>query len=131
MRVPLQQYPYPYPLTKLGFNDVTTTLANTVETMENAPSNALGKKNINKIVEKAVAKGTAIVRDEMQTMETRLTTQTKNFATYAVDKATKALKKEMTTLRQTLSKTMAAFESTDMLDKGDSSNDKDNLMAIN
>jgi hypothetical protein len=99
--------------------------------MENAPSNALGKKNINKIVEKAVAKGTAIVRDEMQTMETRLTTQTKNFATYAVDKATKALKKEMTTLRQTLSKTMAAFESTDMLDKGDSSNDKDNLMAIN
>ena len=118
-------------LTRLGFNDVTTALADTVEALENAPSNALGKKDINKIVEKAVAKGTAIVRDEMQTMETRLTTQAKNFATYAADKAAKALKKEMATLRQALSKTMAALESTDMLDKGDSSSEKDDLMVIN
>jgi hypothetical protein len=28
-------------LIKLGFNDVTTALADTVDTMENAPSNAL------------------------------------------------------------------------------------------
>ena len=118
-------------LTRLGFNDVTTALADTVEAMENGPSNALGKKNINKIVEEAVAKGTAIVRDEMQVMETRLTTQAKNFATYAADKAAKALKKEMATLRQALSKTMAALESTDMLDKGDSSSEKDDLMMIN
>ena len=118
-------------LTRLGFNDVTTALADTVEAMENAPSNVLGKKDINKIVEEAVAKGTAIVRDEMQVMETRLTTQAKNFATYAAEKAAKALKKEMAILRQALTKTMAALESTDMLDKGDSSNDKDDLMAIN
>lgn len=118
-------------LTRLGFNDVTTALADTVEAMENAPSNALGKKDINKIVEEAVAKGTAIVRDEMQTMETRLTTQAKNFATYAAEKAAKALKTEMATLRQALSKTMAALESTDMLDKGDSSSEKEDLMAIN
>ena len=118
-------------LTRLGFNDVTTALADTVEAMENAPSNALGKKDINKIVEEAVAKGTAIGRDEMQVMEIRLTTQAKNFATYAAEKAAKALKKEMATLRQALSKTMAALESTDMLDKGDSSSDKDDLMAIN
>ena len=51
---------------------MNTALANTVEAMENAPSNGL-KKNINKMVEEAVAKGIAIVRDEMQTMETRLT----------------------------------------------------------
>ena len=51
-------------LTRLGFNDVTTALADTVEAMENTPSNALGKKDINKIIEEAVAKGTAIVRDE-------------------------------------------------------------------
>ena len=79
-------------LTKLGFNDMNTALANTVEAMENAPSNALGKKDISKMVEEAVAKGTAMMRDKMQTMETRLTSQTKNFATYAADKATKALK---------------------------------------
>jgi hypothetical protein len=61
-------------------------------------------------------------------METLLTTQAKNFATYAADKTAKALKKEMATLRQTLSETMATLESTD---KGDSSNNKDNLMALN
>ena len=118
-------------LTRLGFNDVTTPLADTVEAMENAPSNSLGKKNINKIVEEAVAKGTATVRNEMQTMETRFTTQAKNFATYAADKAAKALKNEMATLRQALSKTMAALESSDMLDKEDSSREKEDLMAIN
>lgn len=39
------------------------------------------------MVEEEVAKGTAIVRDEMQIMETRLTSQTKNFATYYAEKA--------------------------------------------
>ena len=86
-------------LTRLGFNDVATALANTVEAMENAFSKALGKNDINKIVEETVAKGTAIVRDEMQTMETRFTTQAKTFATNAAEKASKALKNEMATLR--------------------------------
>lgn len=47
---------------------------------------------MNKIVEEAVTKGIAIVRTKMQTMETRLTTQTKMFATYATDKTAKAFK---------------------------------------
>ena len=118
-------------LTRLGFNDVTTALANTVEAMENVSSKALGKNDINKIVEEAVAKGTAIVCTEMQTMETCLTTQAKNFATYAVDKAAKAFKNEMATLRQALTKTIAALESSDILDKEGSSSDKDDLMTIN
>ena len=67
----------------------------------------------------------------MQTMETRLITQAKNFVTYAADKTAKTLKKEMATLRQALSKTMGALESTDILDKGDSFSDKDHLMVIN
>ena len=58
-------------------------------------------------------------------METRLTSQVKNFVTYATDKAARALKKEMATLRQALSKTIAALESTDILDKKISSNDKE------
>ena len=99
--------------------------------MENVSSKALGKNEINKIVEEAVAKDTAIVRDGMQTIECRLTTQVKNFATYAANKAAKALKNEMTTLRQALSKTMAALESSKMLDKEGSSSEKDDLMAIN
>ena len=75
-----------------------TALANTVEAMENAPSNGLRKKDIHQIVEEVVAKKTAIVRDEMQTMETRLTSQVKSFATYAAEKTTRALKKKMATL---------------------------------
>jgi hypothetical protein len=56
-------------LTRLGFNDVTNTLADMVEAMENGSSNALGKNDINKILKETVAKGTAIVHNEMQTME--------------------------------------------------------------
>jgi hypothetical protein len=44
-------------LTRLGFNDVTTVLANTVEAMENVSSKILGRNNINKIVEEGVTKG--------------------------------------------------------------------------
>ena len=85
--------------------------------MENAPSNTLKKKDINKIVKETVAKGTAIVRIEMQTMEIRLTSQAKIFATYATQKVAKALKKKMATLQQALSKTMTTLESTNILDK--------------
>jgi hypothetical protein len=35
-------------LIRLGFNDVTTALADTVEAMENGLSNSFGKKDINK-----------------------------------------------------------------------------------
>lgn len=65
-------------LIRLAFNDANTTLANTIEAIENAPSSKLEKKDINKMVEEAVTKGTAIVRNEMQTMETHLTSQAKN-----------------------------------------------------
>ena len=104
-------------LIRLEFNDVTTALVNTAEAMENVSCKTLGKNNINKIIEEAVAKYTAIVRTEMQTMETRLTTQTKNFATYAADTVAKVVKNKMTTLRQTLTKTMAAPKSSDIIDK--------------
>ena len=39
--------------------------------------------------------------------------------------------KKNSTFRQTLSKIMATFESTDMLDKDNSSSDKEDIMAIN
>ena len=60
----------------------------------------------------------------MQTMETRFTSQAKNFAIYAADKVARILKKNMTTLRQALSKIMVALEYVDMLNKED-------LMVIN
>ena len=72
--------------------DLTMLLANIVEVMKNVSSKTLEKNDMNKIVEEAVTKGIAIVRTKMQTMETRLTTQTKMFATYATDKTAKAFK---------------------------------------
>lgn len=106
-------------LTRLGFNDVNTTLADTVEIMENTPSNGL-RKNNKQNSRRNCRQRHAIVRNEMQIMETRLTSQTKNFVTYTTDKAARTLKKEITTLN----KIMAAFEFMDMLDKKDSSSDK-------
>lgn len=38
-------------LTRLGFNDINTTLVNAVEALENAPTKGLGQNNINKMVE--------------------------------------------------------------------------------
>lgn len=62
-------------------------------------------------------KGTQTVRHDMQTMKMHLTTQTKNVATYMAEKAFKTLKKEMATLQHTLTKTMATFDSTNMVNK--------------
>ena len=93
--------------------------------MENVPSNNQGKKYINQIIEKVVVKGTAIVYNKMQTTETRFISQTKNFVTYTVYKAARALKKTMATQRQVFSKIMATLKSINMLDKEDSSGDKE------
>ena len=79
-------------LTRLGFNDMNTALANTVEAMENASSNRLGNTDIHQMIQETVAKGTTIVRDEMQTMKTRLTSQADFSATYVAKKTARALK---------------------------------------
>lgn len=56
-----------------------------------------------------MAEGITIVNNEMQTLEIRLTSQAKNFATYVEAKTAIALKQKMATLRQTFSQTMIAF----------------------
>ena len=53
--------PSPMELTKLGFSDVNTALANTVEALENAPSNGLTRQEVRKMVEGESAK----LREEM------------------------------------------------------------------
>lgn len=52
-------------LTRLRFNDVNIALANTVEALENGPSQALRKNDINKIMQETIAEGTKIVKHEM------------------------------------------------------------------
>lgn len=80
-------------LIRLGFNAMITTLANTVEAMENAPSNRLENSNINKIIKEVVVKGMAIVLNKMKTMEICFTSQTKHFDTHTTHKVTKILMK--------------------------------------
>ena len=72
-------------LTRLEFNNVTTALANTVKAMENVSTKTLGKNDINKIMEEAVAKVTAIVRTEMKIIKTNLHLKRR----YGTDKTTK------------------------------------------
>lgn len=67
----------------------------------------------------------------MHEMELCLTTQAQNFATCAIEKATRAFKSEMATLRQALGKTMVALDSTNMFDNGGSLNDKEDAMVLN
>ena len=49
-------------LARLGFSDLNTALANTVQSMENAPSNNLSKSELNRMVEEAVSKGAVEIR---------------------------------------------------------------------
>ena len=57
--------PSPTELTKLGFSDVNTALANTVEALENAPTNGLTRQEVRKMVEGESAK----LREEMAERE--------------------------------------------------------------
>ena len=57
--------PSPEELTKLGFSDVNTALASTVEALENAPSNGLTMQEVKRMLEGENAK----LREEMVEME--------------------------------------------------------------
>ena len=49
-------------MARLGFNDLNTALANTVQTLENAPSNNPPKSNLNRMVEETVSIGTVEIK---------------------------------------------------------------------
>lgn len=55
----------------------------------------------------------------------------KILATYVINKAAIALKKGMATLKQILNKIVVVIESADILNKGDSSSKKYNMLALN
>ena len=53
-------------LVRLGFTDVNTALANTIQALENAPSKGYTKADLGKMVEEAVNKGAMEIRKEMR-----------------------------------------------------------------
>jgi hypothetical protein len=72
--------PSPIELTRLGFSDVNTALANTIQAMENAPSKGYTKADLSKMVEEAVNKGAVEIRKEMSLLKEEIVEEAKVYA---------------------------------------------------
>ena len=67
-------------LTRLGFSDVNTALANTIQAMENAPSKGYTKADLSKMVEEAVNKGVVVIRKEMSLLKEEIVEEARMYA---------------------------------------------------
>ena len=67
-------------LVRLGFADVNTALANTIQALENAPSKGYTKAYLNKMVEEAVHKGAVEIRKEMSILKEEIVEEAKIYA---------------------------------------------------
>ena len=65
---------------RLGFSDVNTTLANTVEAMKDAPSKGYTKEELEKLIEKAINNGTIEINKEMITMKDDIVKEAREYA---------------------------------------------------
>ena len=65
---------------RLGFSDVNTALANTIQTLENAPSKGYSKADLNKMVEENVNKGTTEIKKEMSALKGEIVEKTKIYS---------------------------------------------------
>ena len=72
--------PSPIELTRLGFSDVNTALANTIQAMENAPSKGYTKADLSKMVEEAVNKGAVVIRKEMSLLKEEIVEEARMYA---------------------------------------------------
>ena len=89
-------------LTRLGFSDVNTALASTIETLENIPA----KGNIHKDIMKEIVG----IREEITTMKEELRSEQVQIAKKIVKKSTSILFIQMTLLKRQLATTMQALE---------------------
>ena len=67
-------------LARLGFTDVNTALANTIQALENAPNKGYTKTDLSKMVEEAVNKGANEIRKEMSLLKGEIVEEAKNYA---------------------------------------------------
>ena len=67
-------------LARLGFSDVNTALANTIQALENAPSGGYTKSDLGKMVEEAVNKGAMVIRKEMSILKEEIVGEAKVYA---------------------------------------------------
>ena len=98
-------------LVRLGFSDVNTTLASTVEALENAPSKGYSKEELEKLVERAVNHGTMEVRKEMITMKEDIVKEAKEYANVVQVQASKTMGVQLALLKKQLVATMQCIDS--------------------
>jgi predicted ATPase len=67
-------------LARLGFADVNTALANTIQALENTPLKGYSKADLSKMVEEAVNKGAVEIRKEMCLLKEEIVEEAKIYA---------------------------------------------------
>ena len=98
-------------LVRLGFQDVNTALANTVEAIENATSKGYNKVDFEKMVEKVVIQGTEDIRKEMVTMKKEIVKKAKEYANNVQAQTSKTIKIQLSLLKKQLATTMQYIDS--------------------
>ena len=98
-------------LVRLGFQDVNTTLANTVEAIENATSKGYNKVDFEKMVEKVVIQGTEDIRKEMVTMKKDIVKEAREYADNVQAQASKTMGIQLSLLKKQLTTTMQCIDS--------------------
>ena len=114
--------PSPTELTKLGFSDVNTALASTVEALENAPSNGLTRQEVRKMVEGESAK----LREEMIEREENAYRR----GTIYTDNSMKSIATQLKIFKKQLLTTVDYIESVAKESEGAPHDNNDNTMDM-
>jgi hypothetical protein len=97
-------------LVRLGFSDVNTALANTIQALENGPHQNVTNKDLNKMVEAAVKKGTDEIRKEMVSLKGEIVQEAKVYADHVQAESNKNSKLQMQLLQRQMKITLDAIE---------------------
>ena len=97
-------------LVRLGFSDVNTALANTIQALENGPHHNVSNKDLNKMVEAAVKKGTDEIRKEMVSLKGEIVQEAKVYADHVQAESNKNSKLQIQLLQRQMRITLDAIE---------------------
>ena len=98
-------------LARLGFQDVNTSLANTIEAIENATSKGYNKVDFEKMIEKAIIQGTDDIQQEMVTLKKYIVKEAREYADNVQAQASKTMGIQLLLLKKQLAATMECIDS--------------------
>ena len=82
-------------LVRLGFTDVNTALANTIQALVNGPHQNFTNKDLNKVIKKAVKKGTDEIWMEMVSLKRKIVQEANIYADHVQVESNKNAKFQM------------------------------------